>query len=408
MVTMTGIKKYFGFLILSIAIILSPQISKSDEIGLGDDVIHTVVKGDTLWDISDTYLEDPFMWPQIWRSAGNEYIKNPHLIYPGDVIRISPDGVMVVCDPDKPIEECFRPPTPEEIPEIPEPVVLSEEKCNPRLQNCDGYVPPKQIKLLPKERKKLTVIKLKKKPIDEEPIWIETIEDTLRRKISTLHLSRTGFVSTVERKKTGAVLAPKEKGKILIHDRDTVYLSFKETDNVLEGDLYTIFKENGIVKHPETGVPLGYYIDIIGKARILYATDDIIEAVIEKSYQEIDVGMELIKSVELPDTLAVTETDQSIEGQIIGNRDRKVIMASSDILYIDKGRQSGLVAGNLLRVFRPRDSVSDPMRRGKKTPLPDIALGEILVTDVHDEYSTAVILKSISDIVEGDLVSTDF
>lgn len=407
---MTVKARHFGFFIIAISLIFSTHISKADEIGLGDDVIHVVVKGDTLWDISETYLEDPFMWPQIWRSTGNEYIKNPHLIYPGDTIRISPDGVMVVCDPDMPIEDCFRPPTPEvvEVEDIPAPVVMVEEKCNPRLQDCDGYVPPKQVKLLPKKRRELPIIELKKKPKDEEPIWIETIEDTLRRKISTLHLSRTGFVSTEEREKTGAVLAPKEKGKILMHDRDTVYLSFKYIEGVLEGDLYTIFEEKGIVKHPKTGVPLGYYIDIIGKARILYATDDIVEAVIEKSYQEINVGMELIKAVELPDTLAVTETDQSIEGSIVANRDRKVIMAESDIIYIDKGKQSGLVAGNLLRVFRPRPAASDPMRRGKKTPLPDIALGEILITDVHDEYSTAVVLKSVHDIIGGDLVSTDF
>jgi LysM domain len=48
--------------------------------------VHVVVKGDTLWDIATAYLEDPFMWPKIWRD--NEQVLNPDLIYPGGHIRI--------------------------------------------------------------------------------------------------------------------------------------------------------------------------------------------------------------------------------------------------------------------------------------------------------------------------------
>lgn len=48
--------------------------------------VHVVVQGDTLWDIATAYLEDPFMWPKIWRD--NEQVQNPDLIYPGGHIRI--------------------------------------------------------------------------------------------------------------------------------------------------------------------------------------------------------------------------------------------------------------------------------------------------------------------------------
>jgi hypothetical protein len=48
--------------------------------------LHIVQRGDTLWDISNTYLRNPFLWPQLWDA--NRYIENPHLIYPGDPVRI--------------------------------------------------------------------------------------------------------------------------------------------------------------------------------------------------------------------------------------------------------------------------------------------------------------------------------
>lgn len=55
---------------------------------------HTVLRGDTLWDISEHYYGNPYEWPRVW--SYNPEITNPHWIYPQDQVRLAPaDGAPV-------------------------------------------------------------------------------------------------------------------------------------------------------------------------------------------------------------------------------------------------------------------------------------------------------------------------
>ncbi|ENM3752497.1 LysM peptidoglycan-binding domain-containing protein [Vibrio cholerae] len=86
---MARLTRYIAYALLPFTL-LSGQVTADEQTPLAlkpnAPTTYTVVKGDTLWDISALYLDSPWLWPRLWQV--NPEIDNPHLIYPGDKLTL--------------------------------------------------------------------------------------------------------------------------------------------------------------------------------------------------------------------------------------------------------------------------------------------------------------------------------
>lgn len=76
------------FILIAILMAMGSTVAVGDTVTVRPDhpETYTVVKGDTLWGITGRFLNEPWLWPQVWEA--NPQIQNPHLIYPGDVVSL--------------------------------------------------------------------------------------------------------------------------------------------------------------------------------------------------------------------------------------------------------------------------------------------------------------------------------
>jgi len=293
---------------------------------------YTVEKGDTLWDISNKELQDPFLWPKVWKE--NPEVKNPDRIYPNQNIKI-------------PLHLLQK----EVAPQPPKPVVKPV------------------IKPIPEEKPAKIIQPAKKEYLVDKNLLI-----------------LSGYIADSAHS-VGAIYD--KPGEITnLAKGDYAYVT---TDHpVKKGDKFYIIYPVGEVKHPVTGRSLGVRIAILGTAEVVDQKDP--KILITSSYVEIPIGSLIDNYYEIEPPLAVDNPRKpDITGYVVTSLRRIYAHGNWDVVFIDKGENDGLKAGDLLATMLQSEH--------------KILNGVIQVISTRPSTSAAIIRKSAKEIQIGDPVT---
>jgi len=329
----------------------SPAAPRAPELGpVGYDAsgesgrIHTVVRGDTLWDISEAYLGTPWVWPSIWKD--NPDVPNPHRIYPGDKIWISRTSMRRVTDAEAAELLSAQPPA-EAVPAATEDAV----------------------------------------PVPLGAISVPSIESS-------------GFVSADVLAAAGSIIGSPRPDVLLGQDQ-LVYLSLGE-GQVQKGDRFDVVRVEGQVRDPETGHTLGSYVDQVGWVEVTRVHPESAEAMIRMASEEVQRNDRLVPRVEPDHEIELRmPSSTSVAGQLAFFPNERRVMGGEDYVIINRGTDHGLAVGNPLEVYRSMGQARDPIT-GSRHMLPDDVIGELVVVSAEPTTAVAMVLHAREELERGD------
>ena len=333
----------------------------ADELKLkeGAPDIYTVVKGDTLWAISGKFLESPWRWPEIWNLNKDE-IKNPHWIYPGDVIALDKSGAnprLRLLRDGKDVTDGSGNGN-------------GTEKYGPRVRGEAleaGAIPS---------------------------IRAEDIEPFLAKPL---------FIQEGALENAPAILAS-EDNRVIAGKGNIAYIEGIDSS---KGRDWQIYRPGRKLYDPENDrVLLGYEAVYVGDAYVKRfgnpATADIV-----RSKFEVNRGDRLINATEEPYVAYVPHApDKMIKGRIVSAYNSVNEVAQNSIITINRGKRDGMEIGHVLAAYRNGEWVKSELKRGKDVKLPDVRFGLVFVFRVFDNLSYALVLQSTRQFNLGDVVQT--
>lgn len=334
---LTGI---VAFTLSSIVLASQPQL-KSD---VPDN--YTVIKGDTLWDISGRFLQNPWMWPEIWHV--NTQIENPHLIYPGDIIRL----------------------------------IYLEGQPRLTLTRADGG---RTYKLSPQVR---------------ELTAEEAIETIPLDKINSF-LSKSRVVGKRDLQKAPYILSGADE-HLVVGAGDQAYArgSFEETYTV-----YGVYRGGDKYIDPETKEFLGVQAFDIGTGTLVSVEDEIGTLDITRTTEEIRIGDRLLRQEERPidSTFYPSPPATDIKGVILAVEGGVSQVGKMDVVVINRGEREGMVPGNVMAVYKRGGKIRDRVT-GDTVKLPDERAGLMMVFKTFEKVSFGLVLEAKQGLKVGDLI----
>jgi hypothetical protein len=316
-----------------------------------DAQVYTIVKGDTLWDLAQKFLGNPFLWPQIWEQ--NKYIRDAHWIYPGDPLVI---GVKA--------EEVSPPPAPTP-PQAPAPGAARAPGAGaPGPEGMEGELVP-----VGGENDIYCFAYLDEK--DTKPqLTIASAEQVEYQKEFT--------------------------------EGDIIYLSGGDAEGVKAGQEYFITLPVRKLRHPATGAVLGTVIRYLGHLRVLCTQDHTATAEILTSCDAIPIGAWLkpFEPIPIPMTVLTPPatrcdpTGTKPKGYMVYVKDDVVTFGKDDVVLIDLGEADQVSPGTLCLIYR------DNLVAGT----PRLLLGELAVLTAGNHWASARVIRSAMPMHVGDRI----
>jgi hypothetical protein len=304
---------------------------------------HKVVKGDTLWDITNTELADPFRWPEVWKV--NPWIKDPHWIYPKQIIKIP----LYLLKKEKLDEE-----------------IKKSAAASPGTTSPDSEAASPEPA---KEEVKKEAAKIVKYPLVDRNVLIAS-----------------GYISGNIPGVGKIIDSP--SGQIVYGRDDIIYIAVDQPARA--GDKFYVIKASKMIIHPVTEADIGYVISICGIAEIVKIRQGETMAKITKNFREVSKGDRLVPyyDIETPMTTGNFRKPET-DGVIVATGNGYNLQAMFDIIYIDKGCADGIEAGDIF-MTATGGSHSSPN-------------GIIQVINCRKHTATAIIRSSKSPVSPGDI-----
>ncbi len=306
---------------------------------------YTVKRGDTLWSISGKFLQQPRLWPKVWHK--NPQVKNPHLIFPGDI--------------------------------------LSFEIVNgkPSIRHTRG----REVKLYPSIRTSVLESAIKMIPPDAIAQFLSS-----PKVLETNELQTSPYV----------IDFPDDH--VVAGAGDRIYVRQILNPQTLN---YTVYRQGKPYLSPETGAILGYEALYIGDALLNKAGDPATLRLI-KSDSEIRVGDRLMPSNEDEFSLNFFPEPPSsrIYGSILNVLNGVSQIGHLDIVVIDKGLRENLKQGHILNIYQRGRVIKDPFKNNEEIQLPEEIAGTLMIFRVFKRVSYALVMKSTAPIHILDKVRT--
>jgi nucleoid-associated protein YgaU len=332
--------------ILCAVVSLVPVTQAGDVLSLkdGHPQTHVVRKGDTLWDISQMFLNDPWLWPEIWHV--NPQVDNPHLIYPGDVLNlVYIDG-------------------------------------RPKLVVKRG----KDIKLSPQVRISELDLAIPAIPLDAiSPFMTDS------RIVSREQLNAAPYV-----------LAGNE-GHIVSGAGDELYA---RGDFEADGEKnFGIFRPGDAFLDPDSKELLGYQAYSVANGKVIGLESDIATLGLNRTSEEVRRGDRLLPDEErrISSTFYPSAPEQETNGYIISIEGGVSQVGSMDAVVINKGARDGLEVGNVLAIYRVGEKVRDTVT-DEIVKVPDTRAGLMMVFRTFDKVSYGLVLKATGPLAVMDKV----